>query len=253
MPDVIFARPRHDYASYRDLWQLVELSGYPLIYIDEIDPERADVTYIYSTPEASLSWSGAKARLIYWLIEWYGDYEQQPGVAETWNINRDFARMIGARFVPIGSHSGLRDVVYATERKYDVIHLSYAIPRRSTIYGELQSLGKTIAPNAWDTQRNINLSSSRAMLHVHQHEDYPAVASLRTAIAAAWKLPLITENGWDIAPLTTEHAYVARYEYLVSRAMRWLRDDNLLREKGEELHHYLCIDMPFGRWIEGAL
>lgn len=37
MTDITFARTRHVYDSYTDFWRLVELSGFPTIYVDEID------------------------------------------------------------------------------------------------------------------------------------------------------------------------------------------------------------------------
>ena len=37
MSDITFCRTRHRYDSYTDFWRLVELSGFPTIYVDEID------------------------------------------------------------------------------------------------------------------------------------------------------------------------------------------------------------------------
>lgn len=42
MPEIIFARPRWDYNSYTDFYRLIELSGYPLIFFDEIDPDSSN-------------------------------------------------------------------------------------------------------------------------------------------------------------------------------------------------------------------
>ena len=98
--ETIFARPRHDYDSYSDYWRLVELSGYPVIYIDQIDPDSKN-TYIFTGPDASsevgAGFRKGRARICYWLLEWYADYQMQPGVTEVWNSNETFAKHIGLR------------------------------------------------------------------------------------------------------------------------------------------------------------
>ena len=34
---IIFTRTRHTYDSYSDFWKLVELSGFNICFVDEID------------------------------------------------------------------------------------------------------------------------------------------------------------------------------------------------------------------------
>src|SRR5690242_6857119 len=48
MSEILFCRTRYFYHSYQDLWKLVELSGFPSCYIDEIDL-RADKIFIVPT------------------------------------------------------------------------------------------------------------------------------------------------------------------------------------------------------------
>ena len=261
MSDVIFARPRHNYESYSDLWTLVELSGYPLIYIDEIDPADASKTYIFSTPDAETNFPhafpGAKARIVYWLLEWYGDIVKQSGIDEVWSINKTFAEHIGARFVPIGSHPDLKPPEYPAHNGstlWDIVHLSYIIPRRSKILSELKDAGLRIAPTGWGEERHRILTHSRAMIHIHQLDGYPAIAPLRTALAAAYSLPLIAENGWSAEPVD-DVALIYKYDQLTAATRILLSSDLVenLSQLGQLLHQRLCVDKTFRHNIEAAL
>ena len=84
MGQIVFARPRTWYDSYSDLYTLIELSGYPLIYFDEIDPE-SDNKYILTlvNGENQDGWQSPRAEIVLWDIEWRldGDYPRIPGVS----------------------------------------------------------------------------------------------------------------------------------------------------------------------------
>src|SRR5689334_23363759 len=69
-PNIIFARPRHDYASYRDVYNVIDLSGFPLRFVDEIDWSQ-DVTVIGTPkhPEWLTIPTHKRARLIWWNLE----------------------------------------------------------------------------------------------------------------------------------------------------------------------------------------
>jgi hypothetical protein len=74
---VIFARSDQTYDSYSDLLRLIELSGFPLVTLGDIDP-TSDNVYIFSTPQTywhdgteRRGWPAARARIIYYNIEWY--------------------------------------------------------------------------------------------------------------------------------------------------------------------------------------
>ncbi len=41
MAEITFVKTRHVYDSYTDFWRLVELSGFPTIYYDELDLRQA--------------------------------------------------------------------------------------------------------------------------------------------------------------------------------------------------------------------
>jgi hypothetical protein len=46
--DIIFARTRWNYESYVDYWDLVELSNFPIVWLDEMDLSKIGTTYIVS-------------------------------------------------------------------------------------------------------------------------------------------------------------------------------------------------------------
>ena len=253
MNNPIFARPRHDYSPYSDLWKLVELSNYQLIYIDEMDIHDPSKCYIYSTPDAELSFQDAKAKIIYWLLEWYPNIKPTSGVSEIWTMNRWFAERDGHRFVPIGSHPGLcEDVPLPTDKQYDVALLSYIIPRRAMIAHGLTQCGVKLMPDAWGIERSINLLQTHLMLHIHQHEDYPALAPLRACIAAAHKLPIISEWASDTEPYNYLVWFVS-YSSLPNFTDMTLKHPRMLAERGQALHEFLCVENTFRKYIEASV
>ena len=46
--NTIFAKTRYVYDSYTDYWRLVELSGFPICYVDEMDVYNPANIYIIS-------------------------------------------------------------------------------------------------------------------------------------------------------------------------------------------------------------
>jgi hypothetical protein len=254
MSETYFCRPRHDYQSYTDLWELVKLSGYRLIFIDQIKPE-SDNTYIIATPDVNQEFvNNPKARIIYWLLEWYGDYYQREGIAETWVSNLTFAGTLkdkgNIRFVPMGSHAGLG--AQRGGEYFDVAHMSYdGIHRRSLIFGQMVERGIKIAPNGWGQERDFRLRNTRMMAHIHQDHNYPAIAPLRASLAAAYHLPLLCESGWDITPYEGV-IMQAEYPSLVDAAQRALKKSTL-QQWGDKLFQRLCRDLRFDIVVEGAL
>ena len=49
MAEITFVKTRHVYDSYTDFWRLVELSGFPTIYYDEMDLRQSGVFIISPT------------------------------------------------------------------------------------------------------------------------------------------------------------------------------------------------------------
>lgn len=260
MSGVIFARPRWDYASYQDFYRLIELSGYPFIFFDEIDPST-DNTYIMTilNGENMGGWVNPRAHIILWDVEWRLDNPANiPGVARVWASDKWYAGKIGAQYVPFGSHPDLASPARARNGRYDydAAILAYAgPPRRSTAYHSLEERGLRVSGNGWGEERESILQHSRAMVHVHQLEGVNTVAPQRFALCAAWKLPLITETLFNPGIFRYRHLIMSDYANLADIADAWIRrnDPKMLEEFGASLHHLLCCEYPFRACVESAV
>lgn len=261
MTDVTFVRTRTEYPPYADFYRLAELSGYPLCYVDEIDPSDSTKVYIVSpiNGEWQHGWSHARARIIFNQLEWHTDHkpvELPSGVSECWNGDAWHARLINARHVPIGGHSGLNlDLNDCPAKEYDVAFMAYTdVYRRKLIKDALESHGLKVAPNGWGRERHDILTRSRCIVHVHQWEDIPTIAPLRWCLAAAYGLPIISESVNDRRPFAAGDFMTADYDSLVETVADALADGNgQLETYGRNLHNYLCRVLTFRESVERAL
>lgn len=259
MSDIYFCRTRHTYESYADLWRLVELSGYPLIYVDEIAQYDAPDRVFIVTPQNGEWEHGVKAqgRVIHWNLEW-SMYPPVQGVSEVWHMDAAFARRHDLKYVPVGGHAGLMDGERVDGVHYDVAFLAYMIPRRQRIHHELQQLVVALSPtSAWGELRHSILCNSKAYLHVHQLDDVQGVPALRMVVAAAYKLPFITEEVPDCG-IFSDSIYTLNYNQLAENARAWTSGTfpafaDVLKRGGERLYRKLCVEYTFKRVIEEAL
>lgn len=269
MSDVLFVATdfylNGGYRSYTDFFRLVELSGYPVISISEMDPADSSKTYIITplNDEWLAGWPGAKARIIHyeleWRWDWRADVNEPPGVAEVWAGDKWFAESIGARYVPMGSHAEL-NLLYEKPQQvgklYDVAQISYQVHRRQVITQQFLQLGIQLAPteNLWGLDRSIALTRSQVMVHVHQHGNAPGVAPLRWCLAAAHRLPIITEHIPDRGIFGHSYMRMANYDFLARFTSLCIRDHwNQFADFGLALHNLLCEDLTFRKSIEKAL
>lgn len=259
MTDIIFAQTRFDYrnpengfGSYHDFWRLVDLSGFPVCYVDEIDATDPSKCYLFTPVNGEIKdgdrfigWPNARAKIILWNLE-QGDYGPIPGVSETWVSDKAFADQIGARYVLMGSHPGLMDYPpVARTDEYDVIMLSYMTPRRQQMAAWLHEKGLTLAPNGWYYERHKNLMRSRCMLHVHQN-NHQFIAPQRWALAAAYKLGLVSETLDDFGDFNRRTFTGAPYTNIPDMLLHTFID---YKNYGEALHQFLCFDRPFAREV----
>lgn len=258
MPNVIFARPRHDYNSYVDLYRLIELSGYPMCFVDEIDPD-SDNTYICTilNGENQQGWEKPRARIILYDLEWHLDGVRIPGLTEVWAADAWYAGHIGAKYVPLGSHPDLALTHDTCPKLYDVATMMYSWGRRDAILGHLLSDGIRLAPRDWGIPRDAILHASRIMLHVHQHDNIQTVAPQRFALAAAYKLPMVSEVVSQKGIFENCFIGWAKFSHLSMMCSTWMMCLGITEwdrdPMAESLHQLLCVDNTFRKCVEVAL
>lgn len=266
MGDVIFAVPRTDYGSYRDLYRVINLSEFPTCFIDEIDSasDNAYIITVFNREMPTGGFLGARARIVLWDLEYHlAEDNRIPPLAnvELWAGDKWYAEQIGARYVPMGAHPDLRTAASANPERYDVAYLAYMTHRRQHIRNELMRRGVAVSPpGAWGEERHQVLANSTAYLVVHQHDNVPTICPLRMIVAAAYSLPVITESvadygifgdcglGLDYADISenvyawTHNTYAPRFEFL-----------RPLQRNGQRLHQLLCHDLTFRKSVEAML
>lgn len=275
---IVFAKTRYLYQSYVDLWQLVELSGFPTCYVDEIDLEDEGLFIIspvngelrpHVTHRRSILKGPQRAKLVFlnlerpdsglWRLEDIGNGasneldEIMKYVDFVWSMDRWYAsldrRMI---HVTMGSHPGMMlGPMIPSTANYDLCHMSYAVGRRDEIYGKLKRNFR-LAPNGWGAERHALLQGSRAMVNVHQ-TPAPLAEPLRIAVAAAYAKPLLSETIQDPYPLVPgEHFLQASHADLNERIIQWMADENTLSRIGANLYTLLCFEHTFEKGIRDA-
>ena len=261
MSNILFARPRHDYGSYADFYRLIELSGYPLVYFDEIDTASDNcyiMTMINGENHAPERWQGARARLILWDLEYHIDAPPRLPNVEVWAADAWYAAQIGARYVPMGSHPGLKlDTEYPVDIPYDAAYLGYMIPRRQDMWAQMKQRGIRLTPtSAWGQERHGLLMQSECYVHVHQHGRIPAMPPLRVVVAAAYSLPYISETVIDPGVFGYTHFMQSDFAHVAEFVQMWACDGNnrqRLNDYGRALHDLLCRDLTFRRSVEASL
>lgn len=211
-----FARTRYDYDSYTDFWRLVELSGFPIVYVDEVEWYNREHAYIISPVNGELNTDNARQRqcgIFLWNLERPGDgtvenYRQSSqkyvdvGLADAIIVSdRHLAKLTNFHYVPVGVHEGLGAPGVA--KSYHYIHLMCYSLRRSFMFDYLTPLSKfygmTIAPNGWGKERDLALMASNFMLNIHQ-DNFPFIEPLRFALASMYGLPIVSEYSEDTFP-----------------------------------------------------
>lgn len=279
MTEIVFARTSYLYQSYVDFWRLVELSGFETCYVKDIDLDR-DAIYV-TTPingevrphvrhRRSILTKPQQAKIVWWILERpdSGDYEigKIKGnecvtkatdeileyVDHVWVSDRYYTQLDPRTIhVPMGSDSRLAGGAPG-DKSYDVCTLSYNNHRRDQIYGTLGRQVRMAPASAWGDERDRILRSSRAMVYVHQ-TPMPIGAPLRMALAAAYKLPVISERLADAYPHENgADVLLAEYERILPATMNALAGADLWKI-GENLHQKLCVELPFRKCVEAGI
>lgn len=231
MPEIIFVKTRWYYQSYTDFWRLVELSGYPTCYVDEMDTDRDGVIYIICPMNGEVRpfmemHSKRTSKVYMWNLERPGGSGSLAQYTADNKLHlrdrildgilvsdRMLAEHTDFHYVPLGSHAGLG---YPGQQKlgYSVIHLSCYSPHRDfmfyTPYMQKGHLGLyDVLDNGWDEERHNNLMRAVYMLNVHQ-DGFPYIEPLRFSLAAAYGLPILSETCYDIYPYQEVDRYVSQ-------------------------------------------
>lgn len=270
MNDITFVKTRHNYDSYTDFFKLVDLSGFPIIYVDQL---RVSDYGVYIVAPMNGEWrphidnqSGQprNAHLILWNLERpsgstgsVGNYAQsnrdliyKRHIDEVWVSDKRLAEDTTMRFVILGSHPELGQVD-DTSKEYSFCHLSYENPRRQTIY---TSFGKgEIGPNGWGEQRHEMLKRCRFALNIHQ-DHHPFQEPLRFALFAAYGLPIVSETIRDSYPWSDEFMVFSGYDHIVPKLRQALAEDyGKYREMGLRARDRMCSVFGFRKVVEQAV
>lgn len=261
MGKTIFVRTRHRYVPYDDFFRLAELSGYPIIYVDEmLQHDSVDTTFVISPVNGE--WNTrprgyTQGRVILYMLEWNtdGEHNDPPCADSIWCGDKWHAEKHGYKYVPLGSHPLLNEYAEVeTYKEYDAALMMYrAPPRRARIIHALYESGLKLAPDGWGIDRSRILLQSKCMAMIHQWDGLPVLPPLRMCIAAAHKLAVISET---IENLGMFYGYMdcLPYEDLARMTKLIIRNPhNRLKERGEALYHLLCVGYTFKHAIERAL
>lgn len=255
MSTIVFARTRHEYFPYQDFWRLVQLAGFPVSYLDEIDWKARQT--VVATPKNG-EWAGVPpkhaSRLIWWNLErMHTDCPPEdmshpavpPGVDEVWASDRAMATAHGARYVFLGGHRAFGSVDIRHKR-YDYITLMYWSGRRQQIRGDFQGLSCGDGPQGtWGADRHVRLMESKLMVSAHQDE-MPWSEPIRWAIAGMYALPLLTETSRDPGHWHEQtHFLSADLRDLGNLTHMVLHEDAIRARLSAAAWRLVCVERPF--------
>jgi len=290
MHDIVFAATDHNYESYRDFWQLVSLSGFPIIKVSEVDISKK---VVYITAPMNRDWRNhinsqhkkkklVKAHLILWNIERpsgsagsvgeYSDqcYYLQVGkwengeiinedgdkawgrfIDNVWVSDQKLAQETGLDFIVLGSHEDLGRP--GADKKYSLVHMSYEVNRRKSLYDQFRNGNISVAPNAWPPERDEILKASKFALNVHQ-DHHPFQEPLRFALFAAYGLPIISETIYDATPFSDEFMIFSDYNGLPGKIREVLADDyERWRSMGLKTRLRMTSEFNFGKMVRNKV
>lgn len=292
MAEITFVKTRHVYDSYTDFWRLVELSGFPTIYADELDISKDGV---YITAPMNRDWrlhirneqrtgKPINAHLISWNIE--RPDGSAGSVPEYTKQNRylqyglwENGKLLSDDNPPEQSQGRFVDEVWVSDRRLadETEHATrfvvlgsdeglgepgegktFDIVHMSAEVNRRQTIYKrfredTIGPNCWPPERDDVLKKSRFALNVHQ-DQHPFQEPLRFALFAAYGLPIISEFIYDPYPWSSEFMIFAAYDTLVRRTNEVLKSSyGQWHEMAKRARERMCHEFQFGKMVRQAV
>lgn len=272
MTNIVFVKNRAKFDPYVDFFHLAELTGFSIIYVDELDMSVPGI-YIVS-PYNAKEWISQvesqegkqrNAHLIHWNIERpsgsagavgkYGERQRQlmydRVFDEVWVSDRRLADETHLRYVTLGSHPDMGQPGKMNEKEYGFTHQSAEIPRRQTIYNVFgkQEVGK----NCWPPERDEILKKSKFGMATHQ-DDHPFLEPLRMSLFAAWGLPIVCETVYDAWPYGADVVRFEHYNHMASTMRRMLNEDyQKWYEMGQKCRERMTTEYEFGEMVRIAV
>ena len=273
--NIIFAHTGVHYASYVDYHELVSLAGFATCHLSQVDFTQEDTVYIITphTGEWKPHWQNwrkepHKAVTIMWCLERPGKAGGiWPYVERTkeilneglfdyiWLSDRWLTQMVDdsrCQFVVLGSDARL-GTLDKLPIEHDICHFSCHVHRRQKILSNIKD--RRVAPNGWDEERTQILRSSQLLLNIHQ-DDWPIIEPLRFALAAAYGLPIVTEEITDCYPYnrisSTQYCVQQPYHELLEYLNEMVYDDSL-QSMGWRAHDLMTTEFGFQRQVELAV
>lgn len=241
----VFLKTRWNYDSYQDVWELIELSGFKWIYIDEID-WSSDNTYILITLNGECPNpipEDRKCKVIWTNLERPTEGYKMPrdDFDEVWVCDKKWADESGARFFFMASDKRLG---YTGSHSNPPVSLAYVESRRVDRYSAM-GLDNT---NCFGTEKKELLSNAKALVVLHQ--DVPVLSPQRFCYSAASHLPVFYEEVPDFYPFVPFEDFIPiNYDNCVSVVKDWLNNPKL-QDIGENLYYKMCEKTNFRQEVE---
>lgn len=266
MNKVIFARTQHHYQGYDDFFRLVELSGFPICYLDDVNWSDPALTVIATPkhPEWAIIPRDHRCRLIWWTLERGHADEPQMDMSnphvpdyvnEVWASDKAFAATIGAKYVFLGGHRAFGSV-NVSARQFDYITLMAPFGRRTVVFHGLDARGLTSADlpgGTWGPARRERLMHSKLMVSCHQ-DQYAWSEPIRFMIAACYCLPILTETCTDAGWYADGNAITqVPLLDLPNMAVLMLENEVVRRRLAANAYRLVCNERPFRQEVEAAL
>lgn len=271
MNDIVFVKTGHHYDSYLDFFKLVELSGFEIVHVSDVDISQ-HITYLLVPHNGE--WNPhidnqvdkpRNAHLVLWNIErpdgsagsvgYYGRRQRELIYGryfdEVWVSDRRLALETkhATRFVVLGSDEGLGEP--RRQKDYDFCHMSYETNRRQSIYKHFDE--KRTGRNCWPPMRDEILKASKFALNVHQ-DQHPFQEPLRFALFAAYGLPIVSETIYDSYPWSDEFMIFSGYDGLVGKIRQVLENDyQRWYDFGMRARERMCGKFRFKTMVEQAV
>ncbi len=258
---IVFARTRTEYAPYADFWRIVQLAGFEIKFLDEVDWDRPDV--VIATPRNG-EWTGIPARrtarLVHWMLERPRDDADEmgrvhDGVDAIWASDTLLAAKLNCPYVFLGGVETFARVNVLHRKDFDVVSLMYWSPRRDGLRHQLIEGGISMAdPNGdcWGERRETALNSSRLMINAHQ-DAYPWMEPIKFCLAGMYGLPLLSETSPGSGSWKASQYFI---EVPLDRLADWVKymltDEILLARLGANAWRLVCRDYPFKACVRKA-